>query len=490
MRVSPLVMVALSVGLLAGAPVTSGQSAPVYAAITDVEITPTNPVPDQSFRIMATIVNHQRSPAALEISSVVLRTKRSGDFRVLDRVTELGVLAPGSSIPVPLGGSLADNGTHALRVEAYGWANGSFVKLRYPVIVDVDQQARPMLTVDPLETVAGTDTHLNVSVAVRDDSEIRGGLLTVRDEVTKTVLSRQIIGRLGSDELRRVRLPIRLSSPGQQPIEVTLEYVAGEGKQRVVRTVSRPAVESPEVDVAMTASQVTAGDEPRIDVSLANRGTVRASNMSLLLSHATGRGDARPLRPLQPGEHRTVSISPPEMPGGRTNATARLRYYAADRAYEERATVTISTRPGRIILTGIAIDRQGTRLAVSGHASNVGLAPVRSVVVRPTRTVGVRPIHPKRSYFVGTVSASDFVPFEVTVRATGNVTSIPLLVSGVHDGDQTRHIHRIPVDPPPDESVGAQTGTNPAESSIHGATLTVGVFGMIALAWRNRRADN
>lgn len=468
-------------------PATVGALAPAaYVSVAGVGMTPDTPRPDQPFTVTPPVVNHPGSPAPLELTSVVLRTDDPDGDRVLDRAQDLGVLAPGTSIDVPLSGSLSQPGTHSLRVEAYGWANGSLVHLRYPVIVRIDRRPSPLVTVEATKPVAGVETALNVTVASRDGSAIRGGLMTVRDRRSDETLSKALIGRVGGEETRRVQIPVRPMASGQRPLVVTLRYVTTDGFDRVVRVVKRLTVEPPRVQLRLVASDSTTADEGGVHVVVVNRGNVPAENLTLRVGGRDHGLESRALRSLSPGQRQAVTVPTPGGPPGRSNLTVSLRYRAIDRSYRSRTAVAVTRRPGRVVLTGVAVDREGDRVHIAGHASNVGLTPVRSLVVRPRRTTTIRPSQPTRSYFVGTVPASDFVPFEVTVRAAPNASVVPLVVSGLRDGESTERVHRVPLEARDVDPTEPTATPVDAPMMIAGAT-TVGVAGLMVVAWRNRR---
>lgn len=484
------VRTALVAGVLVVAlafPPVVASSEPAYVAVTEATVTPGTPGPDRPFTVTATISNQPGSPDALELTSVVLKTRTEDGLVVLDRASDLGVLAPESAIPVPLSGTLADPGTHTLRIEAYGWANGSFVHVGYPVVVQVRDRPTPLLTLDAPEAVAGVETTINATIANRDSAPIRGAVLTVQDRNTNEPLARRVLGRIEADTTHRVSLPVRLTATGPRPIRATLRYLSTSGSERTVATKTTGRALPARSKLELTATALDASEDPTVRVTVENRGNVPVTNISLRTALAGRQPTFRSVPSIPPEDRRTVSVNLSGVPRGRWNATVMARYEAAGSTHVATTTVSGSNRPGRVILTGVTIDRRGGRVTVSGHASNVGLAPVRSVVVRPIRTAAVRPIHPGRAYFVGTVPASDFVPFEVTVHVSANATAVPLRVAGIHDEDPFARIHRIPLETTVEPTTGSDPGSEPIVPAMAGGIVTVGVFGLIAIAWRNSR---
>jgi hypothetical protein len=118
------------------------------------------------------------------------------------------------------------------------------------------------------------------------------------------------------------------------------------------------------------------------------------------------------------------------------------------------------------------------------------------VVVRVLEREGVRPVAPNREYFVGSIPASDFVSFDVTVRVSEDVTTIPLEVTYLSEGERRVEEVTVPVDDAtvrtPDRSgggVGAGTGDLLVPVAV-GAVVVLVVGVLVVLGWRNRRVGD
>jgi hypothetical protein len=104
----------------------------------------------------------------------------------------------------------------------------------------------------------------------------------------------------------------------------------------------------------------------------------------------------------------------------------------------------------------------------------------------------VTPAAPSREYFVGTVPKSDFVSFDVYARTTANVSSIPLEVSYLVDGQRYTRTVRVPYD-----GGGSQEPAAPRQSSrgilvpvAIGAVVILGVAAAIFVGWRKSRGGD
>ncbi|MFC6727013.1 hypothetical protein ACFQE1_22055, partial [Halobium palmae] len=150
---------------------------------------------------------------------------------------------------------------------------------------------------------------------------------------------------------------------------------------------------------------------------------------------------------LPPGATRTVQLGVSNLDGP-TSVTVRAAYEVDGRTNRTvEQTVEVRANPGRIQLTGLDSADEGDYLRISGSASNVGLQPVDSVIVRVLPVEGVEPSPPNREYFVGTVPASDFVSFDVSAQVGANVSQVPLEVTYLSDGTRRSETVEVPVEP-------------------------------------------
>jgi hypothetical protein len=196
---------------------------------------------------------------------------------------------------------------------------------------------------------------------------------------------------------------------------------------------------------------------------------------------------------LAPDETATVRLPVQDLDGTAT-VEVRADYEVAGTAVSVAGDrVRLRSRPGRVELTGIDVQRESGHLVVTGSASNVGLSAVDSVVVRVREVDGVTPAPPNREYFVGSIPASDFVSFDVTARVTGDTTSIPLEVTYLSDGQRRVERVSVPVGDSaletPDRSGGSGSGGLLLPAAI-GVVVVVIVGVLVFVGWRNRRVGD
>ena len=135
------------------------------------------------------------------------------------------------------------------------------------------------------------------------------------------------------------------------------------------------------------------------------------------------------------------------------------------------------------------MERDGSRLNVSGNAGNTGGAAVDGVVVAVGSAEGVRPAYPQRDYFVGTIDGSEFAPFELTAEVTENASTVPVEVTYRVNGQQRTERTELPVEADSgDDDDGAFGGLSPlAVGAGIGLSALVGAAVLVPLSRRRLR---
>jgi len=90
---------------------------------------------------------------------------------------------------------------------------------------------------------------------------------------------------------------------------------------------------------------------------------------------------------------------------------------------------------------------EGGRVTIDGNLANVGGGEVTSAVLSVQPTQGVQPAYPQRNYFIGTVDASSFAPFQLTAQANlADASNVTVQVRYVVDGEQvvTNEVVQLP----------------------------------------------
>jgi hypothetical protein len=413
--------------------------------VTDVTVAPEQPSPGERFTVTTTIQNAQSTPnspsAAFEVNTVALRRVDGDSERRVTSVSDPGFLPEGGTLQVPLTLSFEETGVKELRVFVVGESRGRVTTLRYPVIVTV-REGGPQLSVETDDAVVGAESRTTVTVANGESSPVRNVRLSLEGTDAEVADPSRVVPSLAGGAERTFQFNV---TPGTTDADVTarLGYTTASGDRRSVSEPFPLRAEPLARDVELQASTPGTGASPEIAVDVSNFGNAPLTDL-VVRATQNGTSIARRSVPDVPAETTSdVTLNVADADNGRV--TVRATYETGGQSGTAETTLDYQRNPGRIQLTGVDYETEGDRLHFSGSASNVGLSPANSVVVRVLASEGVTPARPNREYFVGTVPESDFVSFDLYARVDGDVSEVPIEVSYLVDGERRRSVERVDV---------------------------------------------
>lgn len=444
----------------------------VNAAVDNVTVTPTSPAPGEPVKFEATIRNPGSNGDPLVIEEVELRDGGNSGLPVYERVENVGTLSPGAKITVPLTHTFEEAGARDLRVRVEGTNadTGESVELRYPVAVSI-QERHPQIEVETDDSVTDVASNGTVTIANGLDTDIQNVEVTVSGDGVTMLDGRSVFASVATGETATGDFRFRPERADTRELRATVTYTLPSGTERTVTQNRTIETEATRGGIVLEASPSGSGMEQTVAVDIINQGNTRAEDIVV-----TG-----------VGENVTVSQTVVDSVPARSTERVRLNATLSEPTAEvlltadyERgssrqtatATRTLRATPATIELTGLDVTRGGGLLQITGTTSNVGTTAAQSVIVRVRPGENVEPAPPSRDFFVGEVPGSDFSSFDLTARATGNVSAIPLEVSYISDGTRTTQQFTVPVD--------SRTGEPEQESS--GGGPGAGLFAVLGLA--------
>ncbi|GGN87040.1 hypothetical protein [Haloarcula pellucida] len=461
--------------LVAVVPVTVA-GAGVNASVTGVDVTPSGPAPGETVTFTPTVRNLQSSSDSLDIRAIALRRAGGGGITEYTRVRNVGTITPGSEIQVPLTHTFETAGTRDMRVFVYAYnPNASeTVQLRYPVSVSV-RERHPQLDIKANDSVAGVPSSGTVTVANGLDTNVSNAEITVSGDGVTMLEERTVVATLGPGDTVTAPFRFRPESEGPHELEATLSYtIAGDTERTVTRSKTIRS-EGLREGVVLDATGVGSGGDRALAVDVINRGNAPIEDVVVTAASDNATFRQAIVREVEPGSSERVRLNA-TLSEPRANVTVETRYEVG--TAERRATTTTELRsaPGTIGLTGLSVSREGGVVQITGSASNLGMTEANSVVLSVVPTDSVEPAAPNKDYFVGTVPASDFVSFDLTARTDGNVTSVPVEVSYLVDGDRKRQTVQV-------NAGSADTSQNrtPTDQRSSSGLLPVAAVGAVAL---------
>ena len=455
-RTTAALLAALTVlSVVGGGFAVGGAAAVPDAGITlgEVGVSPGAPTVDERAALNVTVSNSGGSDAAANVTTVRVRT---ADGHVLDSVSGIGALSAGDSLDATLWTTFTEPGAKRLTVEAVAnqSTTGEFVTVSREVVFEV----RP------------TEVALDLRTRALDPDDLQS------DDGSESPTADLGVGG------------IQGIFGGGGGLDT------GDGGQ---------SDESPPV-----------ADSP-VEVTVVNTGTTIADRVSLrAVGTAVGDdsgGDAGSdetvdvgpfvVEDVAPGEERRVIVDLGPL-DRRSDVTVTAAFRAdtdtrnergADRTAE--STVTYPVREATATVTDATVRETADGVAIDANLGNAGSGEMTGAVVSVGDAPGVEPTPAGGEYFVGTLGASDFVGFDLTVAANASVAEeIPIRVTYTERG--VRYTETLSVAAPePDTDEGDAGGTlgrigaggiGPAGAVASGLAL-VGLAGAVGVAVRTGR---
>lgn len=420
--------------------------AQVNASVTNVTVEPTSPAPGESVTFSTTIRNLESSGDPLEIRSVAIRATGGDGINELTRVRNVGTLSPGAEVSLPLTHTFGSAGTRDLRVYVFAENanNGRNVELRYPLSVSVEER-HPQVDVQTNDSVAGVASNGTVTVANGLDTSVSNIEVTVAGDDVTMLEDRSVFASLDEGETANADFRFRPQSAGTNELTATISYSLPGGTERTVTQNRTIETDTARNAVVLETTRSGGGSEQTLAVDIINQGNTPAKDIVITGTADNATISQTIVESVPPSSTKRVRLNT-SLSGPSADVVVRADYESGSVQRSVEASETLRATPGTIELTGTDVTRANGVLQITGSTSNVGTTTARSVVIRVREGENVEPAPPNRDFFVGEIPGSDFSSFDLTARATGNVTEIPLVVNYLVDGERITQTFSVPVD--------------------------------------------
>jgi len=500
------VVLVVSTVALGTAAVGPAAAADARVTLTDTTVTPATPTAGAPITAETTLRLSAGSDTSMTVDEVrVVDPGADGEATVLGTATDLGRLSPGETLDVPVTFTVNESGSRDLQLVAVGTdTDGDRIEATRPLTVGVEPGA-PQVEVETDRVVAGAESTVQATVSNPTTAPIRA--IEVAVEGTE---SRRTIPTLAAGASETVNLTAVVES-GDGTVDLVTTYTTPNGVERESVTATPVTVESLRTDVGIRVqrpqdddTQQAAGDltgllgggggsalqsqsseeggssGSRVDVTVTNFGNTAVDEVVLTAEDSDGArlgsvGRFALTDTLAPGEESTVTVDL-----SRVQSTDGVRFVAGYETPEGRNETALQygyrAQRGEAALTGLDVSvADGGRVTIDGNLANVGDGEVTSAVVTVRSGEGIQPAYPQRDYFVGTVDASSFAPFELTAQAdTANASRVPIQVSYTVDGEQVTRNQSVPLPPAQSGADGGPVSPGMAVAVLLGLAAAAG----------------
>lgn len=396
--------------------------------VEDVGVSPSTPTPGEDATIQLTITNH--ADTEVEFSSLAVRT--------LDPLVEHGrnrnpgSIEPNETATVEVDATFDETGVYDLQLLLSGEVgNEEFTReLEHRLAV---RERGPSVVLRADDPVEGAETTVELTVANGEREAVRNVRVRLDGPSFRVDDPIRIEPELDPGEQTTFEYTVVPESVGEQRLTARIDFVEPDDEERTVEDVQFVDVDPIEEDASLTVTTFGDGPRPALRTELINLGNAPLADVVLTVYD----GDDDPITQrtaadVPPDGTVTTPINVTGIDAAELTVEASYRTGSIDGTVSD--TVSYSTAPGRIELTGVEVEQRPGEVLVRGDASNTGLSDTQGVVVRIPDVEGVDPI--QQDLFVGEVPASDFVQFELSAELADDRSTIPLEVEYLVDGDR------------------------------------------------------
>ena len=333
----------LCCSLLAGAGLTTASASDVYVTVSDVTVSNDEPTTGEAVTVTPTVSLSGQKDGGFEVTQVILTAPDQGR---VDEAGDLGVIASGESIDIPLQTTFDTAGEKRLVVNVRGIrtdADGSTQKIgviKRPVYVSVSEPSsnpvtEPQLQIDTDRAVAGSDVPVTVTVSNGDDNALTDLVLRLENNGTVEDPTR-IRPTLGAENMTTFDFNVQPQKVGSNSLEATLAYNSG-SQVTATRSIQ---VEPLREDVDLYASVLEQNGSTVLQYRVTNQGNAPIDDVSI-----SGQADDTQLPGATIGTvnataAETVTIPVNNVPVG--TAEIEATYTVGDRTAQTSQTVDIT----------------------------------------------------------------------------------------------------------------------------------------------------
>jgi hypothetical protein len=266
----------LLVSAVAGGVVMSDTAAAAGDGVVTIStsLSTDQPTPGENFTLTTSLANAGDGTAEYVLKDVSVREGPEPDSDEYDQLGRNERLEPGDSVSRTANFSLDEAGDHRVYVHVRLLSSTQAHTVVHPVNLTVHEN-HPRVSVQTEETLPGSPTSMNVSLANGQSEAIRGVELTVEGDDARIKDNHRVASSIASGDQQTFEFTVTEGTEGRERVTARVVYTDANGTHRsFTRTLSTgfTAPENPG-NVTLTGLQVTRdGEHLRISGTASNVG--------------------------------------------------------------------------------------------------------------------------------------------------------------------------------------------------------------------------
>ncbi len=236
-------------------------------------VSPSQPVPEESFTIQTTVSNSEDSDSDYTFEKATVRREPGRNSDLVSEETLSGGIGPGKTKTLDIEATLNETGTHTVYLHLkFRDDTGDVRRIVQPVTVQVIE-GHPQADTSTDASLPGDDQTLTVGVSNGLSKAIRNVEVTLDSDTVDVRNPRRVIAAVQSGSSTSLEFRVTPESETTQPVNVTINYTYDGDRRSVVRKLQPDFTETSDVDhpqVGLTTSDEPTGEEQTMTVSVSN----------------------------------------------------------------------------------------------------------------------------------------------------------------------------------------------------------------------------
>ncbi|MDL0140544.1 hypothetical protein PNP85_13635 [Halobacterium salinarum] len=311
--------------------------------VSDVAVSDDEPTTGDTITVTPTVRHSSSSDGSFKITQVTL----SGDGGNLAKVSDLGTIAGGESIDVPLRTSFDSAGDKELTVTVRGvqtdsdGVTRSIDSVEYPVYISVSEPSsssppEPRLQIDAQSAVAGTDTPVTVTVSNGEEDPLTDLSLDLEATNQNLDTETRLKPVLGTENITQFEFDIRPERTGTIDLKASLET-----SDAAVNTSKSIDVDALRTDVRVDATVIEENDSKFLQYRLINLGNAAVNDVTTVGTDDVGPAPAAAFGTVDAAHSQTVTV--PTTLDADTTLSLHTEYQVGGESYDSSQSVQVSS---------------------------------------------------------------------------------------------------------------------------------------------------